>query len=410
MKMPLDGKRVYFLGKLAASNRKEAVRMVRQASGRIAKTLDSSVQILVVGEGDVLSQDWNLWNDQLDDATREAFEAGSLEIVSEAFFWDQCGAKKSGPLSKDQPKNQPSRALYTLSMLAELSGLPIAAIRRLQRWGLIVPIRQVHRLSYFDFESFIPLRIVRSMLDSGMALPKAADRFRRGSRFLAARPLDVRIDGDDVIFVMEQGSVDQDGQRRFDFGPDYEMSPKPPTELSADPLEVLESVIHPEAMPNDFETLCEAAWSLESVGNLQGAVDLYRAALAAGGSGGNRGQSPQLNFQIAELLYRLGDLTAARERYFMAIELDETFVEARANLGCVLAELGNDELAAAAFRGALKHHPDYAEVHFHLGMLLRRAGLEDEASHHFRVFLELMPDSPWADRIALSVKPSDGGE
>ena len=42
---------------------------------------------------------------------------------------------------------------------------------------------------------------------------------------------------------------------------------------------------------------------------------------------------PEVSFQLAELLYWLGDISAARERYFMTIELDEHFVEARANLG-----------------------------------------------------------------------------
>jgi tetratricopeptide (TPR) repeat protein len=113
---------------------------------------------------------------------------------------------------------------------------------------------------------------------------------------------------------------------------------------------------------------------------------LYRAALAAGGA------NAQINFQLAEILYRQGDLTGARERYFSAVELDENFVEARANLGCVLAELGRDDLAAAAFRGALKLHPDYAEVRLHLATLLKRQGHIEEAEEQFQLFQELMPE------------------
>ena len=75
-------------------------------------------------------------------------------------------------------------------------------------------------------------------------------------------------------------------------------------------------------------------------------------------------------FQLAELLYRIGDLHAARERYYMAIELDEDYVEARANLGCVLVELGQRDLAIAAFEGALSLHADYADVHYHLARTL----------------------------------------
>jgi Tfp pilus assembly protein PilF len=50
----------------------------------------------------------------------------------------------------------------------------------------------------------------------------------------------------------------------------------------------------------------------------------------------------------------------------MAVELDEDFVEARCNLGCLLAEEGERELAVAALEGALAHHPGYADAHYHL--------------------------------------------
>ncbi len=63
----------------------------------------------------------------------------------------------------------------------------------------------------------------------------------------------------------------------------------------------------------------------------------------------------------------------------MAIELDENYVEARANLGCVLAELGDRELAAAAFEGALTLHPEYADAHFHLARTLDELQRPDES-------------------------------
>lgn len=391
----LENKTVYFLGKLAASNRKEAADAVRRQGGKVASRLTPAVRLVVVGEGDVLSRDWNLWNDQLDDATRSAFEAGLLEIVPEAFFWKICGEESGEP-----ENDKETQVVYTPSMLAELTGLPVSVIRRLRREGFIRPVRRVHRLYYFGFDAVLPLKIVRSMLDAGFSLSRTLSRLRRIQRHVPEGPLDIRVEGEDVLFVTEKGPVDQDGQHRFAFVLDPEpLAGKNETETktppsTADPLALLESVFQSEDRePNDVATLCEAAWTLESDGNLQGALDLYRAALAAGGP------DPQINFQIAELLYRLGDRTAARERYFTAIELDEHFVEARANLGCVLVELGNDELAAAAFRGALKYHPEYAEVHFHLGMLLRRVGLDEEAGEHLRTFLELAPDSPWAERI-----------
>jgi tetratricopeptide (TPR) repeat protein len=93
----------------------------------------------------------------------------------------------------------------------------------------------------------------------------------------------------------------------------------------------------------------------------------------------------------------LGRVDAAAERYFVTIELDEEFVEARANLGCVLLEQRRLDLAVASFRGALDLHPQYPDVHYHLAQALDDLGEKDEAEEHWREFLALAPDSPWAD-------------
>ena len=73
---------------------------------------------------------------------------------------------------------------------------------------------------------------------------------------------------------------------------------------------------------------------------------------------------------LAELLYRAGDLTAARERYYAAIELDPEHLRDRASLGCVLAELEEQELALAALEGVLRQEPEYADAHWHMAGVL----------------------------------------
>ena len=132
------------------------------------------------------------------------------------------------------------------------------------------------------------------------------------------------------------------------------------------------------------------AAELEDDGEVPAAIEAYRAHAAAAGP------SAAVCFAMAELLYRLGDVSAARERYYMAIELDEDYVEARANLGCVLGELGEVDLALAAFEGALALHPEYADAHFHLGRTLDEMARHDEAVTHWREFLRSAPESPWA--------------
>ena len=79
------------------------------------------------------------------------------------------------------------------------------------------------------------------------------------------------------------------------------------------------------------------------------------------------------------------------------MELDEDYVEARVNLGCVLLEMGDKELAVGAFHGAIHSHESYADAHYHLARTLDDLGRSGEALTHWRRFAELSPESPWAD-------------
>jgi tetratricopeptide (TPR) repeat protein len=362
--------KVYLLGKLSGANRKETMEIVRLAGGNVVNQLTADVDLVIVGDENLLKQDWNLWNDQLDADTREAFEKGTLTIISETQFWEKYGTQMA----------ESSQTLYTPAMLEKLTGLQMPMIRRLQRERLIVPVQQVFRLCYYSKEVILPLKMMQNMIAAGLSVPSAINRLRKAGRRNLAN---VRIEGKDLLFTSEEGCVDQNGQKRFCFAEETELPLSPD---SVDPLVILDSIFDLNTTADDPVVLCEAACELESRGDLQGAADLYRAALAAGGA------NPQINFQLAEILYRQGDLSAARERYFTVIELNENFVEARANLGCVLTELNRDDLATAAFRGALKLHPDYAEVRLHLGMLLKRQGRDDEAEEQFQIFKELMPE------------------
>ena len=126
-----------------------------------------------------------------------------------------------------------------------------------------------------------------------------------------------------------------------------------------------------------------SALELEEAGHLEDAAEMYRNLLFAVGA------NAQDAFQLGDLLYRLGNLNGARERFSMAIELDEDFVEARVNLGIVLGELGDIPLAVSALEGAISYHGDYAEAYFHLAQLLEREGRRIPARCCYRKFLEL---------------------
>jgi tetratricopeptide (TPR) repeat protein len=420
----LKSKTVYFLGKLKATNKAEATKAVRSCGGEVVRELSAAVSVVVVGEGDILSCNWNLWNDQLDAATKEAFEAGRLEIISETSFWCKYGGGQIAEMADC------TKSLFTPSMLSEVTKLPLPIIRQLERRQLIIPSRRIYRLNYYHAESILMLRIVRSMLDAGVSLAQAIAMLQKikhksNENNQQYNPADIQFNGKELFIVTKNGTVDLRGQRLFNFvtnpkqfaaDSSYQIAPNQTTSTTSTPtsevlgelvnsefssLSVLDDIFDSGVLRSQVSGLYDLAWHAELLGDVSQAIEIYRTIIVLGGS------SPQLNFQIAELLYRRGELSAARERYFMALEQDEEFVEARANLGCVLAELGEDQLAIAAFKGALKYHSDYAEVHFHLGMLLRRVGMVSDAVEHLQLFIDLMPDSSWAKKAKDAIQNTE---
>jgi tetratricopeptide (TPR) repeat protein len=385
----LQGKRVAFVGKLASMSKREAGRLVRRHGATVADNVDESVDLMAVGEDGLPIGDISDVDDLFGESTRRAAEEGSLEILTETELWHRLGLVEL---------EQDIHRLYTPAMLAELLKVPVAVIRRWHRRGLIVPVREVRRLAYFDFQEVATARRLAELLAAGMS-PRAIERKLESlSRLLPGvkRPLaqlSVIIQGKEILLRQGDGLIEPGGQLRFDFeaskngdGPGLSA----PQE-SADILSLAQQARSGQAMVSPDE-MCRLAAELEEEGHLEAAAETYRAVAAA------TGPHPEICFQIAELLYRLGDSAGARERYYMTIEMDEDYVEARANLGCVLEETGQKELAVAAFEGALACHPDYADVHYHLARTLEELDRAGEAQAHWQAFLDLAPDSPWADQ------------
>ncbi|MGL6197066.1 MAG: tetratricopeptide repeat protein [Thermoguttaceae bacterium] len=409
----INGKKVYFHGKLAAATRRRATELVRNSGGAVVQTLSPNVNLVIVGEADALAKDFGFWCEQLGEQTQNAFENGTLDILSESAFWNEIARTDT---------EEDTTPLFTPTMLAELLEIPVATIRLWFKRGLIVPIKMVRSLPYFDFQEILTAKTLRDLLRSGLSPAVIEKRLQsiRGVFPDIKRPLaqlSVIVEGKDVLLRKGGTLIDQRGQRRIDF--DAYSDGQPLNTNEADDaseqfenveveipdvfyavenidgcekvLKCLDAVVN-DRYPN-VEEIQELALALEEEGKFQEALSTYRAALAAGGA------DPDICLQVAELLYRLGDLSAARERYYMVLEIDENNLEARANLGCVLAELGDFAHAVSAFEGALKQHPGYADVHYHLGNLLWKMGKKREAKAHFTTFLKLHPESPWSEQV-----------
>jgi tetratricopeptide (TPR) repeat protein len=382
----LAGQRVALVGRFAAVPRREAQRLVREHGGHTVPPDDPAVTLIVFGEATASAE-------FLDDSLNQSSSAGDAVRWSETELWQRLG------LMDEQAG---ARRWYTPAMLATLIGVPVSKVRYWQRRGLLKAARTVHRLAYFDYSQVAAARQLADWLEAGVRLADLESQLALLARFLPPSereisPLSVVAEGRHLLARQGNALFDAWGQHRLDF----EVGA---ADESAAATVALPAVgagtagINPAARDGNgsgghatLDELLDAAAQQEDAGQFDEAIETCRAALVA------FGPKAEICFTLAELLYRSGDLPAARERYFMAIELDEDYVEARSNLGCVLAELGDLELALAAFEGALSFHGDYPDVHYHLARTLDELGRREEADRHWWQFAKLSPDNPWSD-------------
>jgi tetratricopeptide (TPR) repeat protein len=376
----LNNRRVALVGRFGGMTQREATNVLRTYNASVVELDAENIDWVVVGaEESPLAE-----ADLLGPKIHEAAADGDLEILHETELWQRLGLVDI---------EHSARRYYTPAMLAHLLDVPVSVIRRWHRRGLIQPVRTLHKLPYFDFQEVATARRMAHWIASGDSPKVIEQRLVDLVEVLPdiQRPLDqlsILIEGKHVLLRRGAGLLEPGGQMRFDFDVlDGDEEPGTPSILSIDAGTISSN----RAAESAADPLLSDAYAAEDAENLETAVDLYHAILA------RDGPRPEINFQIAELLYRMGYIIAARERYYTAIELDPEFVEARSSLGCVLAELGQTDLAIAAFRGALMLHDGYSEVHYHLAAVLEADDRHVEAQHHWKRFVDLAPESPWAN-------------
>lgn len=296
---------------------------------------------------------------------------------------------------------------YTIAMMAEVIDVPIAAVRHWRRQLLLEPLRRSGSLEWFGYGELVVGRRLAKLLDAGLTLHEMDRQLARlpGNAREIARGHEPLFIDDGHLYVCRDGQyVGEGGQLAFAFAAADPIARNLAT-VGADLLDdnavvcslPIESGLITDARDcrdDSWETiddlLCLSA-DLERCGHLEEAAEAIRAVLQA------TPPTAQLTFLLAELLYQAGDLPAARERYYMAVELDHDHLEARTSLGCVLEELGEHDLAKAALEGVVRQEPDHAEAHWHLASVLESLNQQADAARHLLIFMALAPQSPWCE-------------
>jgi hypothetical protein len=78
---------VAFLGKLGGRTKRQATALVRRQGGVPVERPGDAATLLVIGDGQLLLNEDELFNE----STRQAIDEGRLKVLSETELWEQLG-------------------------------------------------------------------------------------------------------------------------------------------------------------------------------------------------------------------------------------------------------------------------------------------------------------------------------
>ncbi|MFN0198856.1 MAG: tetratricopeptide repeat protein [Planctomycetaceae bacterium] len=447
--LPLAGERVTFTGTLASMTHREGYEVIQKFGGIPVQHVSRQLTLLVIGE-----EGWPLEDDghpsvKLQQALQKQTEGIELRIINESTWLKWLGL--------DEREREVHR-WYTPAMLSKLLDVPVSAIRRWARIGLIHPVRKVMKLPYFDFREVSSARRLAELIGSNIPQQEIEQSLQHLSNILPEidRPLSqlqILARHHRLLYRDDEGLIEaRTGQRLLDFTPPDTEEPRnepaktlpfheaadvapgiavqetsssnahqlrayrtdddvTPTEFDRENAGGFdgdfvddgytgenpdaESIpVKPEHIQRSWEEWYDAGCLALEKHDAAAAIEAFRMSLM------DEPGHPEVNFHLAEALYRSGNLQGALERYHVAVEADHQYIEAWTQLGCLLAELFEPELAIKAFQIALEYHAEYPDAHYHLAELLYKQGKASEAVTHWQTYLQFDQRGPWAE-IAL---------
>lgn len=382
----LQGERVAFTGTLASMTHRQGFERVEEQGGVATEHVSKQTTMLVIGE-----EGWPLEADgkpsvKLQQATKWNDEGLNIRIVSESDWL--------GFVGLDGHREEVHRR-YTPAMLSQLLRVSVHVIRGWERIGLIKATSRVERLPYFDFQEVASARRLAELIAAGVPVREIQSSLAHMSGVLknVERPLaqlEILARDHRLIFRDENGHLQTaTGQRLFDFDPPSEDDGQHDDAENPDVLAMPTPALADRTAAGWYAEGCRLA----EVGELQPAVEAFRMCLMDE----DEPSSAEVHFQLAETLYRLGNISGAIERYHVAVEFDHNYLEAWTQLGCLLAEQRDLAAAVEAFDVALSIHADYPDAHLHKAESLHQLGRTLEAIPHWRRYLEFDQRGPWAD-------------
>ena len=429
---PLTGETVTFTGTLASMIHRDAIRLVEEYGGRATHSVSGSTTMLVIGE-----EGWPLESDggtsqKLQQTLQMIADGSDVRIVAES-DWLQL-------LGLDDHREEIRRA-HTPAMLSRILDIPVRMIRRWARLGLIRPVRRVCRLPYFDYREVASARRLAGLLEEGVSAATLERSLTELSQTIAGTDrslaqLNLLVQDERVLMRDDRGVLNpRTGQRLLDFenaGPLTLFSPADEQDRDEPADE------HPVSIPfsavrqnredrrmtdwNAEEWFHEACRLTEET-EFDAAINAYRNSMSLLASERAALQSSldhhvddhltlfpdpaDVNFHLADALYRAGRVEAAVERYYCAIESAPDFIEAWTQLGCLQSELGMHDAAELSLTTAISIHPGNPDALLHYAQLLDHVHRDDEAVSYWQQYLQHDSRGPWSDHARDRIASRD---
>jgi len=425
--LPLSGECVTFTGTLASMVHREAGELVELNGGRAVQSMSGSVSMLVVGE-----EGWPLEEDgaasqKLTHATQLIADGTDLRIVAESDWLHL--------ISLNERRDEIQRS-YTPAMLTTLLDVPVRVIRRWARIQLIRPVRIVGRCPYFDYREVASAQRLARLLDEGVTPERLEKSLLELSHTLAGTDrslaqLTLLVHDENVLMRDSHGVlIPRTGQRLLDFdatpdlslhcgdreataddGPDEEADDGQPATISfAEARMQLDdrsmSDWTADEWFNEGCRLSEEAAFDSAVNAFRNCLSLLASehallreaqSLISGESGPPFPDPADVNFHMADALYRAGKTEAAIERYHCATEFAPDFIEAWTQLGCLQTARQQWQLAEEALITAISIHDGNPDALLHYAQLLDQVKRTDEALIYWEKYLRHDSRGPWAD-------------
>jgi tetratricopeptide (TPR) repeat protein len=368
MTSPLRNARIAFTGTLGAITPKQALEVAREARATVTRSVSRLTSHLVIG-----MRGWPLLADgSVSLRLRRAEELNArgcaIAIISERRFLELAAVRACQPeVWKDYAAEDVCRSLNVAPATLELW----------ERFGLVQAVQ-----GRYDFQDLVSLQTIAELVQRGVRVESIAASLHHLSYTIAEvdRPLaQLRIVAEHSSSILA------------DFGK-YRLAPSGQLCFNFEnPTECLEPVL---SLPDAEATAAQwfaAGLSFEDEEQYEDAAKAYRKATVLDPT------FADAFFNLGNVLRALGRATEAEEMYRLAIEQKKDMACAWYNLADAQEDVGQLNEAVESLRNALAISPQYADAHFNLAACLEKLGRPPEARKHWAAYLQLDPDSGWAE-------------